>query len=104
MTGLGRTNCAKKNNYVIETLRSMEHFYDPNFSDTDCEGMHANCFNTLTNGGNAMAYDELNDELNLWNKSCRNTPKFETVSNMTVIPCLVLTLKVISVAYANTGI
>ena len=32
----------------------------------------------LSEGGNAITLDELNEFLNLWNKSCVGTPNLET--------------------------
>ena len=81
---LGVHKLCGKTNYVTETLRSIETFYDPDFSNYERECMRSNRFSTLTDDGNAISYDEMNKDLNLWKKSCKDIQKFETVSNLTV--------------------
>ena len=60
----------------------METFHDPNLSNYDSEGMRCNRINTLTEGGNTISYDEMNEDLNALNKSCKDIQNFETVSNL----------------------
>ena len=100
---LGAHKLCGKFNYVTETCRSMETFYDPDFSNYDREGMRNNRSNTFSTNVNAIAYDEMNEDLNLWNKSCKDTANFETVSNMNFILCCVLSFELICVDYVNIG-
>ena len=68
-----------KANYVIETCRSHEIFYDSNFTDYEREGMRTNRFNALQRDGSAQAYDMLNGAHMLRNKSCTKNSHFDTV-------------------------
>ena len=92
-----------KSNHVTETLRTMETFYDTDFPNYDRVGMRSNCFNTLSNNGNDIAYDEMNEDLNAWNKSSKDTAKFETASNIIIFSHCVLTFKLVSVGYVDIG-
>ena len=92
-----------KANYVTETLMSMETFYDTSCSNYDREGMRNNRFNALSTDGNAITYNKMNEDLNAWNKSSKDTAKFKTVGNMIIFSHCVSTFELISVGYVNIG-
>ena len=43
--------------------------------------MRCNCFNTITENGYGVTYDELNEFLNTCNKGCDKCYDFNTVSS-----------------------
>ena len=70
---------AKKSNYVKETCHKFEMVYGSGMSDVERERIRINCFFVLLESGKAMSYDEVNELLNLCNKSCVPILSFETV-------------------------
>ena len=58
-------------------MHRIDTMYGPNMSDTDLEWMRMNRFFILSEGGHAVTMDELNEFLNLWNKSCVSVSTFE---------------------------
>ena len=100
---LGAHKLCGKFNYVTETCRSMETFHDLNLSYYDCVGIRNNRFNTLSTKENDIAYDKMNEDQNDWNKSCKDTANFNTVSNIIIVSCCVLSFQLISVGYIDIG-
>ena len=74
---LGAYKICGKTNYVTETLHRMDTLYGDDMNDHDLEWLRMNKFFVLSEGGHAVTMDELNEFLNLWNKSCVGTSDFE---------------------------
>ena len=69
-----------KANYVTETLHRNNTLYDGDgdgMSSFELEWFCTNRFFVMSKGGHAVSYDELNEFLNLWNKTCVPTDKFD---------------------------
>ena len=69
----------KKTNYVNEALYRIDTMYGSDMSDEELEWTRRNRFFTMSEGGNTMSLDEVNELLNLWNKEMVTSPNFETV-------------------------
>ena len=76
---LGAYKVSGKSMYVPESLKRMELLYGDSLTDWEREEMRLNRLITLSAGGNAVAFDECNELLNLWDKGCVSCPNFGTV-------------------------
>ncbi len=76
---LGAFKSCGKTNYVTEIMHRIDALYGPDMTDDELEWLRINCFFVMTEGGNAVTLDELNEFLNLWNKSSVTSPNFATV-------------------------
>ena len=65
-----------ENNYVIETLMKNQFLYGTEMEDWGLENIRLDIVFVMIDGGDAISLDELNEILNLWNKSCVGTPYF----------------------------
>ena len=75
---LGAYKLSGKKNYVTETLHRMEEIYGEKMNDIRRESIRMNRFFVLSEGGDAVTFDELNELLNLWNKQSGRTLNFST--------------------------
>ena len=76
---IGAYKLCSKSMYVNESARRMELMNNPSFSDWDLETFRTNRSYLMSKDGNDIPTDQLNEFLNLWNKSCAASPNFSTV-------------------------
>ena len=76
---LGAFKLAEKQNYVTETLHREDVLYGEDMPSEELEWKRRNQLFLMTEGGNAMSLDEVNELLNLWNKGTVTAQDFETV-------------------------
>ena len=78
---LGAFKLCGKNNHVTETLRRNKFLYDTTFEDWELESIQMNRLFVMSEGGHHVSMDELDEFLNLWNKSCVSLYDFTKACN-----------------------
>jgi hypothetical protein len=64
----GSYKVSKKDNYYTEGLQRMEMLYGDSLTDVKLEELRCNRFFKMTESGNAMSHDDVNEMVNLWMK------------------------------------
>ena len=77
---------AGKTNYVNETLHRIDTLYGDKMESEELEWKQRNQLFIMSEGGNAMGLDKVDELLNLWNKGMVTLPIFFN-SMHTVIIC-----------------
>jgi hypothetical protein len=74
---LGAFKLAKKKNYVQEGLHRIDTLYGGALTPVELEEFRCNRFFLMTEDGNAMSMDEVNEHVNHWFKKCLCSPTFK---------------------------
>ena len=74
---LGAYKLCGKNNYYTEGLHRISMLYGSKLTNFDLEMLRVNRFFLMTEGGNAMSLDDVNEMVNAWKKSFLKSPNFK---------------------------